>query len=212
MPISSTIQPICPPSSSRSCAAKRLRCMARERWLDPGRPWHSPYRIAVSLLNWQSRILYGHRLTDQSTCYKAMPTALWHSLNLQSERFELCAEITAKLGRLRLPIREVAIRYRPRSRAEGKEDRLARRGFSGMDIDSLAISEHERSDRWRSADSRHEAREGHGTAPGSAAQLPWLDSGIGRIAFTSSAPPPSTRRSGTLRRSRRRFCCRRSWR
>jgi hypothetical protein len=87
----------------------------------PDRPWYSPYRVAVSMLNWESRLLYGQRLTDHATCYKAMPTALWQALDLRSERFDLCAEITAKLGRLRIPIREVGITYRPRTRAEGKK-------------------------------------------------------------------------------------------
>jgi glycosyltransferase involved in cell wall biosynthesis len=87
----------------------------------PDRSWYSPYRMAVSGLNLIGRVLYGQRLTDHATCYKAMPTALWHALDLRAERFELCAEITAKLGRLRIAIREVGIRYRPRTRAEGKK-------------------------------------------------------------------------------------------
>jgi glycosyltransferase involved in cell wall biosynthesis len=88
---------------------------------EPGRPWYSPYRLAVSGLNLLARLLYGQRLTDHATCYKAMPTALWLALDLRAERFELCAEITAKLGRLGIPIREVPIRYHPRSRAQGKK-------------------------------------------------------------------------------------------
>jgi glycosyltransferase involved in cell wall biosynthesis len=87
----------------------------------PDRPWYSPYRVAVSMLNWEARLLYGQRLTDHATCYKAMPTALWHALDLRSERFDLCTEITAKLGRRRIPIHEVGITYRPRTRAEGKK-------------------------------------------------------------------------------------------
>jgi glycosyltransferase involved in cell wall biosynthesis len=87
----------------------------------PGRPWYSPYRIAVGLLNRLGRVLYGQRLTDHATCYKALPTTLWRALDLRAERFELCAEVTAKLGRLGIPIREVGIGYRPRTRAEGKK-------------------------------------------------------------------------------------------
>jgi glycosyltransferase involved in cell wall biosynthesis len=87
----------------------------------PGRPWYSPYRLAVAALNRLARILYGQRLTDHATCYKALPTDLWRALELRAERFELCAEVTAKLGRLGVPIREVPIRYRPRTRAEGKK-------------------------------------------------------------------------------------------
>jgi glycosyltransferase involved in cell wall biosynthesis len=93
------------------------------RYLDgaAARPWYSPYRLAVSLLNRLGRALYGQRLTDHATCYKAMPTALWRALDLRAERFELCAEVTAKLGRLGVPIREVPVGYRPRTAAEGKK-------------------------------------------------------------------------------------------
>jgi glycosyltransferase involved in cell wall biosynthesis len=86
-----------------------------------GRPWYSRYRLAVRVLNGLCRLLYGQRLTDHATCYKAMPTDLSRALDLRSERFELCAEVTAKLGRRRVPIREVGIGFRPRTRAEGKK-------------------------------------------------------------------------------------------
>ena len=87
----------------------------------PGRPWYSPYRIAVFGLNQISWILYGQRLSDHATCYKAMRTTLWRGLHLRANRFELCAEITAKLGRGHIHIREVGISYHPRTRAEGKK-------------------------------------------------------------------------------------------
>ena len=86
-----------------------------------GRPWYSPYRLAVAGLNRLARLLYGQRLTDHATCYKALPTELWRALDLRAERFEVCAEVTAKLGRLGIPIQEVGISYRPRTRAEGKK-------------------------------------------------------------------------------------------
>jgi glycosyltransferase involved in cell wall biosynthesis len=90
----------------------------------PGRPWYSRYRVAVGLLNLMCRVLYRQRLTDQATCYKVLPTATWRALELRANRFELCAEVTAKLGRLRIPIHEVAISYKPRTVAQGKKIRL----------------------------------------------------------------------------------------
>ena len=92
------------------------------RYLDVERklPW-THFRLAVRLLNDLSRLLYGQDLSDQATCYKAMPLWLWRALDLRADRFDLCAEITAKLGRWRIPIREVPIRYSPRSRADGKK-------------------------------------------------------------------------------------------
>jgi dolichol-phosphate mannosyltransferase len=83
-------------------------------------PW-SRFRLAVSLLNLLARLLYGQRLSDEATCYKAMPTELFRALDLRAQRFELCAEITAKVCRLGLPILEVPISYRPRTSEEGKK-------------------------------------------------------------------------------------------
>jgi len=91
------------------------------RYLFPAaRPW-SRYRVAIFGLNVLVRILYERRLTDEATCYKAARTELWRALDLQSDRFEFCAEVTAKVCQLGLPIREVPIHYYPRSIAEGKK-------------------------------------------------------------------------------------------
>ncbi len=81
------------------------------------------FRHGVSLLNWAVRILYGAKLTDEATCYKALPTALLREMDLQCERFEFCPEVTAKICRMGLPILEVPISYRPRSASEGKKIR-----------------------------------------------------------------------------------------
>ena len=92
------------------------------RYLQPVEPlpW-SKFRVAVCLLNLLVRLLYGRRLSDEATCYKTMPTALFRALELRARRFELCAEITAKVCRLGLPILEVPISYRPRTTLEGKK-------------------------------------------------------------------------------------------
>lgn len=92
------------------------------RYLSPlcSLPWNK-FRLAVALLNLLVRLLYGRWLSDEATCYKAMPTALFRALDLRAQRFELCAEITAKVCRLGLPILEAPISYRPRTAAEGKK-------------------------------------------------------------------------------------------
>ncbi|MGL4552846.1 MAG: glycosyltransferase family 2 protein [Gemmataceae bacterium] len=89
----------------------------------PGLPW-TRYRLAVLLLNGIVRTLYGLRLTDEATCYKAVRTDLMRRLRLEADRFELCPEMTAKLARMGVPVVEVPISYRPRSRAEGKKIRF----------------------------------------------------------------------------------------
>jgi len=81
-------------------------------------------RYGVGLLNLWVRLLYGVRLTDEATCYKAFPTALLRALALECERFEFCPEVTAKLCRLGLAIHEVPIRYQARGVQAGKKIRL----------------------------------------------------------------------------------------
>lgn len=83
-------------------------------------PW-TGFRLAVSLLNALVRLLYGQRLTDEATCYKAFRTNLLRGLKLQSVRFELCAELTAKVCRSGVRIVEVPVTYRPRTREQGKK-------------------------------------------------------------------------------------------
>jgi glycosyltransferase involved in cell wall biosynthesis len=67
--------------------------------------------------------LFGSHISDEATGYKVVRTSLLRALNLQSEGFEFCAEVTAKLLRRGVRICEVPISYRPRSRAEGKKIR-----------------------------------------------------------------------------------------
>ena len=66
-----------------------------------------------------TNILYGYRLKDMETCYKMIDLRLLQSLDLQSNRFEIEAEITSKLLRSGVEILETPIRYDPRE--EGKK-------------------------------------------------------------------------------------------
>ena len=108
------------------------------RYLDPSRrlPW-TRFRLGVVFFNLLVGLLYGRRLTDEATCYKAAATGLWRSLDLRAERFELCPEMTAKLCRRGVRIVEVPISYHPR-RVGGQEDRLARRRANRVDAVPLA--------------------------------------------------------------------------
>ena len=66
-----------------------------------------------------TNLLYGSKLKDMETCYKVVATELMRSLELESRRFEIEAEISAKLLRLGVEIAQVPIRYDARS--EGKK-------------------------------------------------------------------------------------------
>jgi glycosyltransferase involved in cell wall biosynthesis len=83
------------------------------------------FRWGVGGLNLAVRGLYGVRITDEATCYKAFPTKLLRALDLECERFEFCPEVTAKVCRMGLRLKEVPISYHPRSSRDGKKLRLA---------------------------------------------------------------------------------------
>ena len=92
------------------------------RYLAPVRPlpW-TRFRLGVLLFNEMVRVLYGRRLTDEATCYKATRTSLLRALDLRAVRFELCPEMTAKLCQRGVRLIEVPIAYRPRGTADGKK-------------------------------------------------------------------------------------------
>lgn len=83
-----------------------------------------PNKIANIILALSVRILFGYPLTDEATCYKAFRADLLRSLNLRCERFEFCPEVTAKVLKRGIKIREVELtNYRPRTKREGKKIR-----------------------------------------------------------------------------------------
>ncbi len=85
----------------------------------PPGPWVSV--AANRSLTWLTNVLFGGRLTDMETCYKIMATPVARSLQLESNRFDIEPEITAKLLRRRCRILERPVTFDPRSRASGKK-------------------------------------------------------------------------------------------
>ncbi len=85
----------------------------------PPGPWMSvaANRALTSLTN----VLFGGRLTDMETCYKVMRTPIARGLRLESNRFDIEPEITAKLLKQRRRIIERPVKFDPRSRASGKK-------------------------------------------------------------------------------------------
>ena len=76
---------------------------------------------ANRFLTWFTNLLYGSRLTDMETAYKAFRSPIIKSLDLTCHRFEFEPEVTAKLLRSGHQIKEVPISYNPRTTEEGKK-------------------------------------------------------------------------------------------
>lgn len=82
------------------------------------------YALGVVALNLAVRVLYGHWLTDEATCYKLFRTEDLLRMELACQGFDFCPEVTAKAIRLGLLIAETPISYTPRLTADGKKIRL----------------------------------------------------------------------------------------
>ena len=80
--------------------------------------------IANRVLATYTNLLYGCRITDESTGYKAFSAELITRLNLTCEGFEFCPEVTAKILRAGYGIQEVPVSYFPRTKKEGKKLRF----------------------------------------------------------------------------------------
>ena len=85
----------------------------------PPGPWLSiaANRVLTGLTN----VLFGGSLTDMETCYKIMRTSVARGLHLESNRFDIEPEVTAKLLRRRYRILELPVKFDPRNRANGKK-------------------------------------------------------------------------------------------
>jgi hypothetical protein len=80
-------------------------------------------KLANCILAWSVRVLWGVKLTDEATSYKAFRTSVIKSMVLKCVGFEFCPEVTSKVLNRGYRIYEVPIQYHPRTVAEGKKVR-----------------------------------------------------------------------------------------
>lgn len=78
-------------------------------------------RLANLALTVLTNLLYGTRLTDMETAYKAFRREVLTGIRLRALEFEIEPEITARIAQKGFRIHEVPISYRPRTRDEGKK-------------------------------------------------------------------------------------------
>jgi glycosyltransferase involved in cell wall biosynthesis len=104
------------------------------RFLQSNANIYKLYLLGNKVLTFILNILFCGHLTDSYTCYKLFPTLVLRSLPLKADGFELEAELAAWPLKMKIPIREVPITYRPRTFEEGKKinARDAARGILTM--------------------------------------------------------------------------------
>lgn len=77
--------------------------------------------LGIQLLNTAVLLLYGVKVSDIATGYKVFKNEVIKSIRLDTNRFEFCYEVTAKIAKKHIKIKEVAINYNPRSNLKGKK-------------------------------------------------------------------------------------------
>ena len=82
--------------------------------------WHT---LGNKFLTFLSNMFTNLNLTDMEVCYKAFRKSVLDRIDIKSNRFGFEPEITAKVARLRPPLRiyEVGVAYYGRSYEEGKK-------------------------------------------------------------------------------------------
>jgi glycosyltransferase involved in cell wall biosynthesis len=80
--------------------------------------WHY---VGNKILTLFSNMFTNINLTDMETCYKAFKASLLERFTIESNRFGIEPEITAKLAKLKCRIFEVDISYSGRDYSEGKK-------------------------------------------------------------------------------------------
>ena len=68
-----------------------------------------------------SNLFTGLNLTDMETCYKCFRREVLQDITIESRRFTVEPELTAKIARKPVRICEVPIRYQGRNYSEGKK-------------------------------------------------------------------------------------------
>lgn len=100
---------------------KKAQAVYGSRFMGKGEFFVFPHYIGNKFLTFCTNLLFNSHLTDMETCYKMVRTDVLKSLKLESNRFEIEPEITAKLLKKGYKIYEVPVYYKGRQVWEGKK-------------------------------------------------------------------------------------------
>ncbi len=101
------------------------------RILGPDKGGTFMFYLGGRVVTLATNLLYFCWISDEPTCYKVFRGDLIRSIPLVCKGFEFCPEVTAKVLKRGHRIKDVPIRYHPRTVQEGKKIR-ARDGFIAL--------------------------------------------------------------------------------
>ena len=112
------------PQDIKLCVEPILKGQAQvvygSRELNKKNKAHSSFMFFLGgrLVTMVTNLLYSSHLTDEPTCYKCFETKLLKSININGKGFEWEPEITAKILKKGVKIKEVPIKYFPRKKGK----------------------------------------------------------------------------------------------
>lgn len=95
------------------------RFSAKDKLSNPS--WHI---FGNRCLTWCSNLASGLKLTDEATCYKMFRRDVIKQIKVEENGFGFCPEVTARVSKLGVRVREVPVSYHGRTVAEGKKIRI----------------------------------------------------------------------------------------
>jgi len=99
----------------------RVQVVYGSRTINPAKKGYETFVLGSHLLTSLTNLLYNSKLTDLYTGYKLFRSSLVKSIKLESNGFELEPEITSKILKKGITIKELPISYNPRTFKEGKK-------------------------------------------------------------------------------------------
>ena len=91
------------------------------RFLHQAAKGYKANQMANKFLTSLSNFFTHLHLTDMETCYKAFKREVIQAVDIMENRFGFEPEITAKVAKMKVRIKEVPISYYPRTNEEGKK-------------------------------------------------------------------------------------------
>ncbi len=91
------------------------------RFLNKNAKGYLSNRLANKFLTGLSNFFTHYKISDMETCYKTFKRSVIQSIEIEENRFGFEPEITAKLARRGVRVKEIPITYNPRLKEHGKK-------------------------------------------------------------------------------------------
>lgn len=109
------------PALIRPIIEKRAVAVYGSRFIDGYMHKKSINYYGNRFVTFLTNLLYGAHITDMETGYKAFSAPILKEIALYEDRFGFEPEITAKLLKINVTIKELPVSYNPRTYAQGKK-------------------------------------------------------------------------------------------